>query len=99
MLEPACDSDEFLVTGADRHGAPQNNVVRRALEDVLRRGDDRELEGFCSALTEICAIADSMGDYTRIFGKYADRRERVLRRRYRGTQKQRHIANVEVPNG
>jgi hypothetical protein len=38
-----------------------------------------------SLLTEICAIADNAGDYERIFSKYADRRERVLRRRYRAS--------------
>jgi hypothetical protein len=66
-----------------RHGAPQNNIVRRTLDEILRRGDDSELEGFCAVLTEVCAIADNAGDHERIFRKYADRRERVLRRRYR----------------
>jgi hypothetical protein len=82
MLESTSDADEFWVQSTFR-GAPQNNAVRRALDRVLERGDSRELEGFCAVLTEICAIADNSGDYTRIFTKYADRRERVLRRRYR----------------
>ncbi len=83
MLEPVCDSDDYFVQGTYRRAVPQNNVVRRALDEVLRRADDRELDGFCAVLTEICAIADNQGDYTRIFGEYADRRERVLRRRCR----------------
>ena len=86
MLESTCDSDEFFVQGTDRHGAPQNNVVRRALDEIVKRGDERELEGFCAVITEICAIADHSGDYTRIFSRYADRRERVMRRRHRQSQ-------------
>lgn len=83
MLEDMCDADEFHVQGTYRRGAPQNNLVRRMLEKILERGDDNELEGFCAVLTEICAIADNNGDYDRIFSAYADRREKVLRRRYR----------------
>lgn len=83
MLESTCDSDEFFVQGTHRRGARQNNIARRTLGEILRRGDDSELEGFCAVLTEVCAIADQSGDYTRIFSKYADRRERVLRRRHR----------------
>jgi hypothetical protein len=83
MLESTCDNDEFFVQGHNRYGAPQNNIVRRTLDEILERGDDNELEGFCAVLTEVCAIADQSGDYTRIFSKYADRREKVLRRRHR----------------
>jgi hypothetical protein len=83
MLEKTSDSDEFFVQGTHRHGARQNNIVRRTLDEILRRGEDNELEGFCAVLTEICAIVDNSGDYERIFGKYANRRERVLRRRHR----------------
>lgn len=83
MLESTSDADEFWVQSTHRGGAPQNNVVRRALDEIRARGDSNELEGFCAVLTEICAISDNSGDYTRIFTKYADRRERVLRRRYR----------------
>jgi hypothetical protein len=82
MLEQTRNADEFFVQAIGRHG-PQNNVVRRAIGEVLERGDDRELEGFCAVLIEICAISDNSGDYTRIFKGYANRRERVLRRRYR----------------
>lgn len=83
MLENMSDSDEFFVQGTHRRGARQNNIVRRTLDEILRRGENNELEGFCAVLTEICAIVDNSGDYGRIFGKYANRRERVLRRRHR----------------
>jgi len=90
MLESTCDSDEFFVQGTHRRGVRQNNIVRRTLDEILRRGDDSELEGFCAVLTEICALSDNSGDFTRIFSKYADRRERVLRRRYRALTQQSH---------
>jgi hypothetical protein len=86
MLDSTCESDDFFVQATDRRGAPQNNVVRGTLAEILARGEDGELEGFCAVLTEICAIADASGDYTRIFSEYADRRERVMRRRYRGAR-------------
>src|ERR1700675_1966756 len=76
MLEDVYDDDEFFVQGHYRYGAPQNNLVRRALGEILERGDGNELEGFCAVLMEILAIADNAGDYERIFAKYADRRER-----------------------
>jgi hypothetical protein len=86
MLENTFDSDEFFVQGTHRRrGAQQNNIVRQTLDGILGRSDDSELEGFCAVLTEICAIADNSGDYEHIFGKYANRRERVLRRRYRAS--------------
>lgn len=87
MLEGTRDADEFYLQATYRYGAPQSNVVRQALEEILRRGDDIELTGFCAALTEVIAISDNSGDYSRIFGEYADRRERILRRRYRGGQR------------
>ena len=54
-----------------------------AADEILAQGDSRELEGFCAVLTEVCAMSDQHGDYTRMFTKYPNRRERVLRRRYR----------------
>jgi hypothetical protein len=83
MLEETRDADEFYLAATYRYGKPQMNVVRQALDEILKRGDDAELTGFCAALTEIVAITDNSGDYSRIFGTYAARRERVLRRRYR----------------
>jgi hypothetical protein len=53
MLEGTCDADEFYLQGTYRYGAPQNNVVRRALDEIMKRGDEIELTGFCAALTEV----------------------------------------------
>jgi hypothetical protein len=83
MLESTSDAEEFHTQSTFRRRAPQNNAVRRALAEVLERGDERELEGFCALITEICAIADQHGEWSSYFADYADRRERVLRRRHR----------------
>jgi hypothetical protein len=86
MLESTTSGVEFGLQGTYRpRGAPQNNIVRQALDAILRRGNDRELEGFCALLTEICSLSDQHGDFSNYFGKYADRRERLLRRRYRAS--------------
>src|SRR5947209_4978727 len=60
MLE-ALDMDEcalVAVTEDIREGRPQDNAVRRTLEEVLKRGNAEELDGFCAALTDVVASAD-----------------------------------------
>jgi hypothetical protein len=86
MLETTRDADHYFVQSTFRRGVAQNNVVRRTLGEIVARGDDRELEGFCAVLTENCAITNDSGRYSEIFGKYAKRRERVMRRRYQGAR-------------
>jgi hypothetical protein len=62
------------------NGAAQRNSVLEALTEVMARGDEHELEGFCAALTEALATGDENGDSYRMLGSYADRRERVMER-------------------
>lgn len=65
-----------FITTIVRNGRPQDNAVRRTLDQVLRRGDPDELEGFCAALTDLAITADESGDFSRMFSEMADRQLR-----------------------
>ena len=78
------DMDESTLVTSNWRGHPQDNAVRRVLAKVLMRGDAQELNGFCAALTEVCASADDNGDYSRMLASYVNRRDRVVRRRLKG---------------
>jgi hypothetical protein len=51
--------------------------VRRALDQVLMRGDADELDGFCAALTDLAAHADKSGDYYRMFGELVQKQAKT----------------------
>jgi hypothetical protein len=76
MLE-SMEMDECTIAGVAvlwvREGRPQDNAVRRALDQVLQRGDPDELEGFCAALTDLAATADECGDFSRMFSEMVGR--------------------------
>jgi hypothetical protein len=40
----------------------------------LMRGDSEEINGFCSALTDIVVSSDECGDWSRMFGELAEKR-------------------------
>jgi hypothetical protein len=71
MLEHA-EFDETLIWDYDNgpRSTPFRNRVHEALQRVLRRGDAGELEGFCAALSTICAEADDKGDYFLMLRRY-----------------------------
>jgi hypothetical protein len=79
MLE-TLDVDECAIFAVDnvRGGRPQDNAVRRTLGQVLMRGDPKELEGFCAALTDIVATADEHGDWYRGFREMAVTRAKTV---------------------
>jgi hypothetical protein len=76
MLE-SMEMDECTIAGVTvlwvREDRPQDNAVRRTLDQVLLRGDPDELEGFCAALTDLAVTADECGDFPRMFSEMADR--------------------------
>jgi hypothetical protein len=71
--------DECAIAGVSvpftRRGRPQDNAVRRTLDEVLKRADPNELDGFCAALSDIVASADEHGDYYRMFITLVDTQE------------------------
>ncbi|HMH29060.1 MAG TPA: hypothetical protein VK580_10770 [Steroidobacteraceae bacterium] len=73
------DLDECAIAGVSvpftRRGRPQDNAVLRVLNEVVKRGDPAELEGFCAALTDAVATADEHGDFYRMFSQLADTQE------------------------
>ena len=81
MLKTMGDLDDHAIESHCRSLQPQDNAVFRALRQVLNRGDTRELEGFCAALTEMAILADAHGDCQREFENYSNRRESVMERR------------------
>lgn len=76
MLENM-DLDECSIAGVSvlltRRGRQQDNAVQRTLDQVLKRGDADELDGFCAALTDMVATADEAGDFCRMFSQLADK--------------------------
>jgi hypothetical protein len=71
MLEHL-DVDESMVLPVGRRG-PQKNAVLRIISQLAGDNKPGEIEGFCAALTEICAFADEQGDYFRQFSALAHR--------------------------
>jgi hypothetical protein len=75
------DMDECTIAGVTaafvRKGRPQDNAVRRTLDQVLLRGDPDELEEFCAALTDLAVIADESGDFSRMFSEMVDKQLRT----------------------
>jgi hypothetical protein len=79
MDQNAC---ELRAYGRGGSGA-QYNAVQLALGRVMMRGDARELDGFCAALTGILSISLEYMNPERILNAHADRLQRVARRRER----------------
>lgn len=76
MLEDM-DQNASALQSFTRIRRKQVNAVRHTLGQILMRGDDRELDGFCAALTDLAAWSFDYGEYSGFLAEYADRRQRI----------------------